>query len=80
MAVRSSDADGDGVFGLDFAKMMEGEEELKGAFGMYSGRDGRVTTPKSLNKMMWRLGQSTTVNGCKEMIGRFDVNGDGVIK
>ncbi|KAJ0434564.1 putative EF-hand domain-containing protein [Helianthus annuus] len=80
MAVRSSDADRDGVLGLDdFAKMMKEseEEELKGAFGMYSGRDGHVITAKSLKKMMRRLGQSTTVNECKEKIGRFDVNGDG---
>ncbi|KAK1416536.1 hypothetical protein QVD17_32327 [Tagetes erecta] len=85
MAVRSSDADGDGVLGLDdFAKMMkEGEEEeLRGAFGMYSTKSWRgecVITPKSLKKMMRRLGQETTVDDCKTMIGRFDGNGDGVL-
>nr|XP_043638056.1 probable calcium-binding protein CML31 [Erigeron canadensis] len=84
MVVRSSDADGDGVLGLDdFAKMMkEGEvEELKEAFVMYSGSKGcsSVITPKSLKKMLKRLGQSTSVKDCKTMIGRFDVNGDGVL-
>ncbi|KAK9063998.1 hypothetical protein SSX86_017870 [Deinandra increscens subsp. villosa] len=80
MAVRSSDADGDGVLGLeDFAKMMkEGEvEDLRGAFVMYSSGD--VITAKSLRRMMGRLGQATTVKECKEMIGRFDGNGDGVL-
>ncbi|MFS7994131.1 putative EF-hand domain pair protein CML [Helianthus anomalus] len=81
MAVSSSDADGDGVLGLeDFVKMMkEGEEEeLREAFVMYSMKSS-VITPKSLKKMMGRLGQETTVNECKMMIGRFDVNGDGVL-
>lgn len=32
-----------------------------------------------LKKMLTQLGQSTTVNDCKVMIGRFDVNGDGVL-
>ncbi|KAI3816901.1 hypothetical protein L1987_10686 [Smallanthus sonchifolius] len=84
MAVRSSDADGDGMLGLeDFAKMMkEGEEEeLRVAFVMYSSKEGgvNVITPKSLRKMMRRLGQSATVDDCKAMIGRFDVNRDGVL-
>ncbi|KAI3695989.1 hypothetical protein L1987_78995 [Smallanthus sonchifolius] len=82
MAVRSSDVDGDGVLGLgDFAKMMEGgeEEELREAFVMYSSKGGCVITPKSLRKMMRRLGRTATVDECKVMIGRFDVNGDGVL-
>ncbi|KAL8218367.1 hypothetical protein R6Q57_021740 [Mikania cordata] len=84
MAVRSSDADGDGALGLDdFAKMMkegeEEEEELRGAFVMYASTGGRVITPTSLKKMMRRLGQSATVSDCKAMIGKFDVNQDGVL-
>ncbi|KAI3734535.1 hypothetical protein L6452_14006 [Arctium lappa] len=80
MAVRLSDADGDGMLGLDdFTKMMkEGEEEeLKEAFLMYCRRS--VITPRSLKRMMKRLGRPTTVDDCKVMIGRFDVNGDGVL-
>lgn len=86
MVVRVSDADGDGKLGLDdFAKMMkEGDQEgeLREAFVMYSRKSSKeecVITPKSLKKMMTRLGQSTTVNDCKAMIGRYDVNGDGVL-
>ncbi|KAL4575364.1 hypothetical protein LXL04_022206 [Taraxacum kok-saghyz] len=85
MVVRLSDADGDGVLGFDdFTKMMkEGEDgELREAFVMYSGKSSReegVITPKSLKKMLTRLGQSPTVNECTAMIGKFDVNGDGVL-
>ncbi|GKB48890.1 putative calcium-binding protein CML19 [Tanacetum coccineum] len=45
MAVRSSDADGDGVLGFDdFTKMMKegAEEELREAFRMYSAKSGGV--------------------------------------
>ncbi|XP_071729132.1 probable calcium-binding protein CML31 [Rutidosis leptorrhynchoides] len=82
IAVRSSDADGDGKLGFDdFTKMMKESEidELREAFVMYSVKNGSVITPKSLKKMMLRLGQTATVNDCKVMIGRLDVNGDGVL-
>lgn len=87
MAVRSSDADGDGVLGLDdFAKMMKESEidELKDAFVMYSKKSSKdmkecVITAESLKKMLRRLGQMVSVSDCKKMIGRFDGNGDGVL-
>jgi len=49
------------------------------AFVMYYRKSSSVITPASLRKMMRRLGQPTTVNDCKAMIGKFDVNGDGVL-
>ncbi|XP_055833898.1 putative calcium-binding protein CML19 [Solanum dulcamara] len=85
MAVRLSDSDGDGLLGLeDFTKLMEGmeeernkESELIGAFGMYE-MEGYIT-PKSLKRMLNRLGESTSIDNCKAMIQRFDLNGDGVL-
>ncbi|KAH0715690.1 calcium-binding protein CML38-like [Solanum tuberosum] len=85
MAVRLSDSDGDGLLGLeDFTKLMEGmeeernkESELMGAFGMYE-MEGYIT-PKSLKMMLSRLGESTSIDKCKVMIRRFDINGDGVL-
>lgn len=85
MAVRLSDSDGDGLLGIeDFTKLMEGMEEernkegeLMGAFGMYE-TEGYIT-PKSLKNMLSRLGESTSIDNCKAMIRRFDLNGDGVL-
>lgn len=85
MAVRLSDSDGDGLLGIeDFTKLMEGMEEernkegeLMGAFGMYE-TEGYIT-PKSLKMMLSRLGESTSIDKCKVMIRRFDINGDGVL-
>ncbi|XP_059310876.1 putative calcium-binding protein CML19 [Lycium ferocissimum] len=88
MAVRLSDSDGDGLLGLeDFTKLMEGmeeernkESELKGAFAMYEEMEGSgYITPKSLKRMLSRLGESTSIDKCKGMIRRFDLNGDGVL-
>ncbi|KAF3632121.1 Calcium-binding protein CML38 [Capsicum chinense] len=88
MAVRLSDSDGDGLLGLeDFTKLMEGmeeernkESELIGAFGLYEDMEGSgYITPKSLKKMLSRLGESTSIENCKAMISRFDINGDGVL-
>ncbi|KAK4369590.1 hypothetical protein RND71_013382 [Anisodus tanguticus] len=83
MAVRLSDSDGDGLLGLeDFTKLMEEERnkesELIGAFGMYEEMEGYIT-PKSLKRMLSRLGKSTSIDICKAMISRFDLNGDGVL-
>ncbi|KAJ8552060.1 hypothetical protein K7X08_028503 [Anisodus acutangulus] len=83
MAVRLSDSDGDGLLGLeDFTKLMEEERnkesELIGAFGMYEEMEGYIT-PKSLKRMLSRLGESTSIDKCKAMISRFDLNGDGVL-
>ncbi|KAK4369589.1 hypothetical protein RND71_013381 [Anisodus tanguticus] len=83
MAVRLSDSDGDGLLGLeDFTKLMEEERnkesELIGAFGMYEEMEGYIT-PKSLKRMLSRLGESTSIDICKAMIKRFDLNGDGVL-
>ena len=86
LAVESSDSDGDGKLGLeDFAKLMEasGEEEkngeLKDAFGLYALEGSECITPKSLKRMLSRLGESTSIDNCKAMIRKFDLNGDGVL-
>ncbi|MCD9642669.1 hypothetical protein HAX54_029576 [Datura stramonium] len=87
MAVRLSDSNGDGLLGLeDFTKLMEGmeeernkESELIGAFGMYEEKEGGYITPKSLKRMLSRIGESTSIDKCKVMIRRFDLNGDGVL-
>nr|GLL32418.1 putative calcium-binding protein CML19 [Ipomoea trifida] len=88
MAVRLSDSDGDGLLGLeDFAKLMEGkgveeerkEGELMEAFKMYEMEGTGEITPKSLKRMLGRLGESATMESCKAMIMRFDINGDGVL-
>ncbi|KAK4375855.1 hypothetical protein RND71_006532 [Anisodus tanguticus] len=84
MAVRLSDLDGDGMLGLeDFSKLMEGEKnkesELRGAFEMYEMEGSGQITPKSLKRMLSRLGESTSIDNCKAMIQRFDLDGDGVL-
>ncbi|CAN4119129.1 unnamed protein product [Withania somnifera] len=88
MAVMLSDSDGDGLLCLeDFTKLVEGmeeernkESELIGAFGMYEEMEGSgYITPKSLKRMLSRLGESTSIDKCRAMIRRFDLNGDGVL-
>ncbi|XP_060172954.1 putative calcium-binding protein CML19 [Lycium barbarum] len=84
MAVRLSDSDGDGLLGFeDFSKLMEGEKnkenELRGAFEMYEMEGTGQITPKSLNRLLSRLGESTSIDNCKAMIQRFDLDGDGVL-
>ncbi|KAA8528836.1 hypothetical protein F0562_036191 [Nyssa sinensis] len=86
LAVQSSDFDGDGLLGFeDFATLMEDceeddkNDELKEAFGMYEMEGTGSITPKSLKRMLSRLGESSTTQDCKAMIRMFDLNGDGVL-
>ncbi|KAL2898248.1 Calcium-binding protein CML39 [Bienertia sinuspersici] len=89
-AVECSDTDGDGLLGLkDFERLMDGntlseeekKEELKEAFLMYNGSkdESRCITPKSLKRMLSRLGESKSIHDCKAMIRVYDLNGDGVL-
>ncbi|KAI3972640.1 hypothetical protein MKX01_019298 [Papaver californicum] len=82
--VESTDSDGDGLLGFnDFVKLMEvsGEEEndLKEAFKMYEMDGSWIITPKSLKRMLTRLGESNTTEECRTMIRLFVLNGDDVL-
>ncbi|TKY49715.1 putative calcium-binding protein CML19 [Spatholobus suberectus] len=87
MFIEELDSDGDGLLSLeDFVKLMEaaGEEEklkdLAEAFEMYNDTEmcGFIT-PKSLQRMLGRLGEAKSVEECRAMIGHFDLNGDGLL-
>ncbi|CAN1823084.1 Probable calcium-binding protein CML31 [Linum perenne] len=87
------DSDGDGKissFELRqcFMRMVEaGEDEdkvqdLKEAFKMYAAPESQkrnMITPKSLKRMLRRLGMRRKTEECRVMIAEFDVNGDGVL-
>ncbi|XXG57510.1 hypothetical protein AAC387_Pa03g4644 [Persea americana] len=83
--VQSADTDGDGLLGIeDFVRLMEVEEEerkrdLREAFGMYEMEGSGCITPKSLKRMLSRLGEKKTTEECKFMITQFDLDGDGVL-
>ncbi|KAK4483212.1 hypothetical protein RD792_010393 [Penstemon davidsonii] len=85
-AVVLMDSDCDGLLNLeDFVKIVEGanEEEkgndLKEAFKMYEMEGSGCITPKSLKRMLCRLGERRSVEDCKNIIGYFDLNEDGVL-
>ena len=81
--VESMDSDGDGL--EEFVGWMEREgeerkmEELREAFRMYEMEGSECITPKSLKRMLSRLGESRSLEDCSVMIRQFDVNGDGVL-
>ncbi|KAG0463586.1 hypothetical protein HPP92_019655 [Vanilla planifolia] len=89
VAVAMHDSDGDGLLCFDdFKRLMsggaeEGEEEeerrLREAFRVYQMEGEECITPKSLRTTLGRLGERRSVEECEVMIGRYDVNGDGVL-
>ncbi|XP_010669984.2 calcium-binding protein CML39 [Beta vulgaris subsp. vulgaris] len=94
-AVECSDSDGDGLLSLnDFERLMKGnglseeekKDELREAFLMYNDNKKKkkkvssgVITPKSLKRMLSRLGDHKSIHDCKDMIRVYDLNGDGVL-
>ncbi|XVE71794.1 hypothetical protein DITRI_Ditri10aG0180400 [Diplodiscus trichospermus] len=87
VAIEALDSNGDGFLDLeDLIGLMEGggdeEEKLKDlreAFEMYDGDGCGFITPKGLKKMLSKLGESKSIDECKVMIKKFDLNGDGVL-
>ena len=86
--VQSADSDGDGLLGFDdFVNLIDAQEEeervrsLKEAFEAYEAKKGGgCITAKSLRRALrQRLGEARSVEECREMIRRYDENGDGVI-
>ncbi|PWA95223.1 calcium-binding EF-hand family protein [Artemisia annua] len=69
----------------DFVSLMESDndddkvEDLRKAFRLYENDGTDCITPKSLNRMLDRLGESRSVDECAGMISQFDLNGDGVL-
>ena len=47
-------------------------EELREAFRMYEMDGSGCITPKSLKRMLSRLGEARSVEDCSVMIGQFD--------
>ncbi|XP_078443991.1 putative calcium-binding protein CML31 [Wolffia australiana] len=85
--VELADTDGDGFLSLeDFERLLgeekEEEEErrrLKEAFEMYVEAEAGCITPRSLRRTLSLLGEVKTIEDCRVMIRRFDLNGDGVL-
>ncbi|XP_051117574.1 probable calcium-binding protein CML27 [Andrographis paniculata] len=85
MAVVMSDldADGDGYIDLNEFKSFRwlggGDGELQEAFDLYDkDRDGKITAAE-LQSVLRGLGEESSVEDCRRMIGAFDVDGDGCI-
>ncbi|KAF5790821.1 putative serine/threonine-protein phosphatase with EF-hands [Helianthus annuus] len=80
-------SNGDGLMSFDdLVKVVESANEdekvndLKMAFKMYEEVEGcGCITPKSLRRMLSRLGESRTVEECELMIAKFDLDGNGVV-
>lgn len=84
MAVEAIDSDGDGLLSLeDLIALMESEEhklkDLREAFEMYVEDNERFITPKSLKRMLKKMGESKSIDECKVMIKHFDLDGDGIL-
>ncbi|XP_055827460.1 putative calcium-binding protein CML19 [Solanum dulcamara] len=86
-AIAAHDSDNDGLLDFgDFVSLVEDsgteeekEHELKEAFRMYEMEGCGCITPESLKRMLDRLGETTTVDECRGMIARYDINGDGLL-
>ncbi|KAH7520085.1 probable calcium-binding protein CML41 [Ziziphus jujuba] len=81
--IKELDADGDSLIDFqDFLKLMKkdsaGNQDLKEAFEMFELEKGCIT-PKSLQRMLSRLGDTKSYDECVAMIQVFDTDGNGVV-
>ncbi|KAK9947134.1 hypothetical protein M0R45_012569 [Rubus argutus] len=86
--IKELDNDGDNLVELeDFVKLMKREDidanendDLKNAFEMFEVDKGcGCITPKGLQNMFSRLGDTKSYDECVSMIGVFDLDGNGVL-
>ncbi|OWM66333.1 probable calcium-binding protein CML41 [Punica granatum] len=90
--INDHDTDGDGLIDFDdFVKLMkmegghgsvgdEQEEDLRRAFEMFEHEKGSgCITPKGLQMMLRRLGDSKSYDDCVAMIQVYDIDGNGVL-
>ncbi|KAH7520079.1 probable calcium-binding protein CML41 [Ziziphus jujuba] len=80
--INDLDEDGDDLIDFkDFLKLMKKdaeEEDLRKAFEMFELEKGCIT-PKSLQRMLCRLGDAKSYDECVAMIQAFDTDGNGVV-
>lgn len=60
----------------EFAQLIKGNDD---EFRMYIAEGEDCITPRSLNMMLMKLGESRTTDDCIVMIKAFDLNADGVL-
>ncbi|ERN11448.1 hypothetical protein AMTRI_Chr03g137980 [Amborella trichopoda] len=84
--VTGTDSDGDGLLDFgDFFRLIDTEKEedkgrgLREAFVMYEMEGLGIITPKSLKRMLSKLGEHRSIEECTTMIQHYDINGDGVL-
>ncbi|KAH7566467.1 hypothetical protein ACOSP7_022972 [Xanthoceras sorbifolium] len=82
-AIDDLDSDGDKLLDFqDFMKMMKPEgddDDLKKAFEMFELEKKGCITPKGLQMMLNRLGDTKSYDECVAMIQVYDVDGNGVL-
>ncbi|KAL1189819.1 putative calcium-binding protein CML41 [Cardamine amara subsp. amara] len=89
-AINEVDTDADGSLGFeDFVGLMtrrdldgegDGTGDLKTAFEMFEVEKGSgCITPKGVQKMLVKLGESKTYGECEAMIKFYDIDGNGVL-
>ncbi|KAJ0039887.1 hypothetical protein Pint_28204 [Pistacia integerrima] len=81
-AINDLDTDGDNLLDFqDFLRLMQGEgdEDLKRAFEMFELEKKGCITPKGLQNMLNRLGDSKSYDECVAMIQIFDIDRNGVL-
>ncbi|KAL5715176.1 hypothetical protein ACHQM5_017037 [Ranunculus cassubicifolius] len=82
-AINDLDVDGDGLLDFEeFKRFMteRNDDDLKRAFEMFEAEKGSgCITPKSLQRMLNRLGDSKSYQDCEAMIRFYDLDDNGTL-
>lgn len=86
--INDFDSDGDDLIDFqDFVKLLkrdhqdkkgDDDQDLKTAFEMFELEKGCLT-PRGLQRMLGRLGDTKSYDECKAMIQVFDTDGNGML-